>query len=216
MSVTSGTARGTGGGTRGGSSAGVPAELKAELFRPCSALLTVASSCQSVRYDAGGTTELICAHTPPYPPARERPEGRRAGWGACARARSMFHGSSAASARRDGGGNGRAIGHSLFCVSGFPASVDAPGPARARPARRVEESAAPAKGSRPGGTWRERGVTLGKSWKSVGEANGAMQAGTRPGRARQGEAERGVATCGKAWPGAGGSGGAMCPARPRA
>ena len=127
MTVTSGTARGTGGGTRGGSSAGVPAELKAELFRPCSALLTVASSCQSVRYDAGGTTELICAHTPPYPPARERPEGRRAGWGACARARSMFHGSSAARMRRDGGGNGRAFGHSLFCVSGIPARGDAPG-----------------------------------------------------------------------------------------
>jgi len=170
MTMTSGTARGTGGGTRGGSSAGVPAELKAKLFRPCSALLTVASSCQSVRYDAGGTTELICAHTPPYPPARERPEGRRAGWGACARARSMFHGSSAASARRDGGGNGRAIGHSLFWVSGFPADMDALCRTQSQPVRGVEESAAPAKGSQPGATWRERGGTLGRFWRPAGPA----------------------------------------------
>ena len=125
-------------------------------------------------------------------------------------------GSSAARARRDGGGNGRAFGHSLFCVSGFPAGVDAPGCALARPVRGVEESAAPAGRSQPGATWRERGVTLGKSWKSVGEGNAAMRAGTRPGRAWQGEAGRGVARCGKACPGAGGSGGAMCPARPRA
>lgn len=149
---------------------------------------------------------LIVPLHAPRAPARTRARGAVA----------ATSGSSAARMRRDGGGNGRAYRHSFRQVSGFPAGVDAPGCALARPVRGVEESAAQAERSQPGGTWRERGVTLGKSWKSVGEGNGAMRAGTRPGRAWQGEAGRGVARCGKAWPGAGGSGGATCPARPRA
>jgi len=127
MTIASGTTGGTGGGT----AVGVPPELRAEQFRLCSALVCAVTICCSSDYITGGTTALICAHTPPYPPARERPEGRRAGRGACARARFMFHGSSAASVRRDGGGNGRAFGHSLFCVSGFPARTAPPGRTRA-------------------------------------------------------------------------------------
>jgi len=75
---------------------------------------------------------------------------------------------------------------------------DAPSCTLARPVRGVEELAAPASGMRLGTTWHEWGGTLGKSWKSVGEGNGAMRAGTRPGRAWQGEAGHGVARCSKA------------------
>jgi len=66
-----------------------------------------ANACADGGYVDFETMKRPCAHTPPYPPARERPEGRRAGCGACARASFMFHGSSAASMRRDARGNSR-------------------------------------------------------------------------------------------------------------
>ena len=64
MTLTSGTTHGTGGGTPILSSAFVPAEL----FRPCSALLAIASGYRASAYNTGGTTEHVFAHTPPYPP----------------------------------------------------------------------------------------------------------------------------------------------------
>ena len=59
--------------------------------------------------------------------------------------------------RRDARGNGRLVHHSLFCRSGstlgFPQVR-----ATARPGRGSVGLPGPAKGSRPGATWRERGA----------------------------------------------------------
>ena len=106
---------GTQGGNRPGNRGGTPPEL----FRLCSASIRYASRVISVSYDASGTTEPICTHTPPYPPRVSALWGRRAARGTCARNSSVSRGSFPANGAGEARGNSRAFHHSLFSASGI-------------------------------------------------------------------------------------------------